>query len=112
LGYLGYISIMAITLFLSAKMKTNFAVIIISAVILFLPTLIPHSRTFRLINYIVALLPSKIMDGFFVLRSYKVYNIFGYLVLQPWVMIWTSILLTAAMLYFAYTSYKKHQVRN
>lgn len=112
LGYLAYLSLMTITLFISTKMKSNFGVIIISAVVLFIPTLIPHSRTFRLINYIVDLFPSKIMNGLTVLRSYKLYNIFGILVPQPWVMVAVSVLLSCVMIFFAHNSYKKHQVEN
>ena len=102
--------VMAVTLLLSAKMKSPFPVIICSALLLFGPSFLPYSKSGRLYNNLINLLPDKLMNGYSAFTHYAVYHIFGKPITAPYVMAATAIIVTMAVLPFAYLGFKRHQV--
>ncbi len=110
IGYMVIISITSIILFLSAIMKTSFAVVIIGALWIFVPMFIPSSKTSSLINSVLALLPAKAMDAFTVFSVYNTYNLFGNIITLPAAITLFSACLTVIALPSAYFRFKRHQV--
>ncbi|QUH28680.1 ABC transporter permease [Vallitalea guaymasensis] len=110
IGYVINLAVIALVMLLSSRMKTSYAVIIVSALCLFVPLFIPNSKTNLLIRQITSLLPANAMNTFLVFSVYDVYNFFGRLVSLPVVIVVTSILTIIITLPFTYRGFKKYQV--
>lgn len=110
IGYLACLMVMAITLLLSAKMKSPFSVMVCSAILLFGPMFIPYSKSSRLFNHLVNLFPIKMMNGYSSFSHYELYHVFGYLIPEPYFMGGTAVIVSVILLPFAYRSFKTHQV--
>lgn len=110
IGYVINLAVMAIVMLLSSRMKTSFAVIIVSTLWLFVPLFMPGSKTSLLLRQIISLLPANAMNTFLVFSVYDVYNFFGKLVSLPVVIVVTSILTIIITLPFTYRGFKKYQV--
>lgn len=110
LGYIACLVSTSIVMFLSAKLKTPFTVIIVSLAIIFIPMFFDTGLMPKYISYGMDLLPIKIIDVNNILGYYKFYNIFGILVSQPLVMILSSIVFIIILLPFTYRFFRKHEV--
>ncbi|MEG2769188.1 MAG: hypothetical protein RR902_00050, partial [Oscillospiraceae bacterium] len=109
-GYVAVMSVAAVTVLLSAKLKSPFLTIIASALIFFVPMAIPHSRYLKFINYGVSMFPINIMDTSVSLRTYKFIDFFG--ILTPLFVLATILLVMVVLICipFSVYSYKHHQV--
>jgi hypothetical protein len=110
IGYLVILSVMAITMFLSARLKTTFAVVLISTLWLLVPMFIPSSKTSQILIKIIGLLPAKSMHAFTVFSVYNTYNLFGNIVFLPSVIVMFASFITVISIPFAYMRFRKHQV--
>jgi len=110
IGYLACLMMMSVTLLLSARMKSPFSVIIWSTVLLFVPMFIPYSKSSRLFNHLIQLLPNKMLNSFEALTHYELYHIFGQMIPQHMVMTVLALLVTILLLPFVYRGFRNHQV--
>ncbi|WP_169834402.1 ABC transporter permease [Paenibacillus donghaensis] len=110
IGYIACLLIMSITLLFSARMKSPFSVILCSVVLLLAPLFIPDSKSSRLFNNLLNLLPSKMLDGYSVFARYESYHVFNRIIAEPWVIGAVALTFTLAFLPFTYHSFKHHQV--
>lgn len=110
LNYLIVMAVMSITMLLSSVCKTSFSAVIISALWVFVPLFIPSSKSSKLFNYIVNLLPSKALDTYTVFSVYDVYS-FGQTVISlPIVILLFSTIIVLIALPLAHRSFRRHQV--
>lgn len=99
----------AITLFLSAKLKSPFGVIIIISIITIMPIFITIPDTNIFLHNILSLIPSNMM-GYWALITPLLYELPGISVL-PYIFIPIfAVIVTIMILPFAYHSFKNHQV--
>lgn len=98
-----------IVLFLSAKLKTPFSVIIIAVTIIVAPMYISISQNNVVLYNLVNLMPSNMMEVWHI-TSPILYEIFN-LSIQPYIfMPIFSIIVTIILIPFTYSSFKKHQI--
>ena len=110
LNYLIVMAVMSITMLLSSVCKTSFSAVIISALWVFVPLFIPSSKSSKVFNYIVNLLPSKALDTYTVFSVYDVYS-FGQTVISlPIVILLFSTIIVIIALPLAHRSFRRHQV--
>jgi len=110
LGYLTCLMMTAVTLLLSARMKSSFPVIIASMLILFGGMLIPETSGNRLLQVISGLLPNRMTSGYEVLTDYRLFHLFGSPVPEPVGIAIFAVLVTVVALPFAWRSFRRHQV--
>lgn len=110
LGYFATLSIVAIVMMISARYKTAFTTIIVGLAIFVFPLFIPEIATSRLINYLVALFPIRIMNSGITADPFLLFNFFGNYI-QP-IPVYIVLLLACIIICipFAISGYKKHQV--
>lgn len=109
IGYMACMLISSIALFISAKFKSQFMSIIITTSVTFLPLITSERKLSRGLQYMLDLFPIN-MTGDSILKSYKLYNVFGNLVLQHYVMIGVCIIASLILLTLGYKSFRNHQV--
>ena len=110
LGYLASLIIMSIVMFISVKLKTPFTSVILSLVILFATSFIDKNSTPIILSYITDLLPLNMTHISSILNDYKLYNLFGFLISQPYIMIISFIVLTITLLRFTYKTFNKYSI--
>ncbi|MNW63682.1 hypothetical protein D3C74_419080 [compost metagenome] len=110
MGSLACLFVGAVTLWMSSMMKSPFTVIIASGVFLIGPIFIPASKSSRLFNHLMDLMPGNMADGFKKITSYEVFHIFGKLVPEYQVIVVFPILIIVLLLPLSYRAFKKHQV--
>jgi ABC-type transport system involved in multi-copper enzyme maturation permease subunit len=99
----------AVTLLLSSLFKSPFGVIIITSLLLFIPTMFNGMPNIILMN-IYKLLPTRMMAVWTILLDYTPYELFG-LAIPPYVFLpLFAAVASAAMLPFAWCAFKNHQV--
>lgn len=99
----------AITMLLSAKMKSPFSVIILISVLLIVPMLGSISETNIILFNLFHLLPTQMMSFSSAMESIQ-YEIFG-LVIKPYVFLpLFAATLSSLLTPFAYRSFKNHQI--
>lgn len=110
LSYVGLIFMAAITLFISSKGKNPFICVILSALVLYLPTIDLSSRSY-FVDKIISLFPANIMNanGLFELGVF--YNIFGIPLLQPILMMVIAIFGSGLLVRSTYNAFKNYQVQ-
>lgn len=107
--WIGLFLLGAMTLLLSAKLKSPFVVMAVSVGLLFIPMVIPSGVPY-ILQKIIALFPIKFMQGKDLFQSYTAYNLFGQVLVQPMFIVLFGIAASAVMLPFAYRAFRKHQV--
>ncbi|MBA9088300.1 ABC-type transport system involved in multi-copper enzyme maturation permease subunit [Fontibacillus solani] len=110
MGSLACLFVGAVTLWMSSMMKSPFTVIIASGIFLIGPIFIPASKSSRLFNHLMDLMPGNMADGFKKITSYEVFHIFGKLVPEYQVIVVFPILIIVLLLPLSYRAFKKHQV--
>ncbi|OAB42779.1 sigma-70 family RNA polymerase sigma factor [Paenibacillus glacialis] len=110
IGSLACLLVGAVTLWLSSRMRSPFHVIITIGILLIGPLLIPASKSSRLFNHMMDLLPGNMFDSFTKVTGYEVFHIFGQLIPEYKVMAGFSIIVIALLLPLTYRSFKTHQV--
>lgn len=111
LGYVGCLFISSLTMFLSSKVKTSFATIILIVLIIMVPStidqfLIQGSFWDKILN----MLPSQMLLGWKLLQTFTLYD-FGGKVITPYQLLPVLYgILASLLLPFAYRSFRKHQV--
>lgn len=109
-GYCMCLFMQGITLLLSAKMDSPFPVIICALVFYFVPSFLPYSRSSRMYNNILNLLPAKMAAAYAALTKYEVFHIPGLNIPYPVMLILTALIAATITLPFAYKGFHKHQV--
>lgn len=109
-GYIGCLVATSIAMFISSKLKNSFTVIIMTLGLLFVPRFINMGTMPKFIDYIVDLFPINIANINNTLGYYKFYDIFGVLVIQPWIMMIVSVILIITLLFFTDKACKNHEV--
>lgn len=109
LGYIGLLFMAAITLFISSKGKSPFIVVVLSALILYIP-MIDLSKISYLADKFISLFPVNIMNANENFELGVFYNLFGYPVGQPIVMIGIAVIISMLLVKFTFSSFKNHQV--
>ncbi|MCG7410158.1 ABC transporter permease [Paenibacillus sp. ACRRX] len=110
IGSLGCMFVGMVTLWLSSIMKSSFQVIITIGFFLIGPMFIPASKSSRLFNHIMDLLPANMFDGFKKVTSYEVFSVFGQLIPEYKVMAGFAIIMIVLLLPVSYRAFKNHQV--
>ncbi|MCB2306739.1 ABC transporter permease [Clostridium estertheticum] len=111
LGYVGCLFIGSLTMFLSSKVKTSFATIILIVLIIMVPStidqfLIQGSFWDKILN----MLPSQMLLGWKLLQTYTLYD-FGGKVITPYQLLPVLYGIFASLLLpFAYRAFRKHQI--
>jgi ABC-type transport system involved in multi-copper enzyme maturation permease subunit len=109
LNYLIVMAVMSITMLLSSVCKTSFSAVIISTLWVFVPLFIPSSKSSKVFNYIINLLPAKALDTYTVFSVYDVYS-FGQTVISlPIVILLFSAFIVLIALPLAHQSFRRHQ---
>ncbi|MEG0578028.1 MAG: hypothetical protein RR500_09240 [Bacilli bacterium] len=107
-SFVGLLFMTAITLFISSKAKSPFITVIIALSILYIPK-IDLSRVSYSVNNLLELFPINIMNAAEHVELGVFYNVFGTLILQPVMMIFTATVLSALLLLVTYRTFKNHQ---
>lgn len=110
LGYIACLVTISIAMLISSKLKNSFTVIITTLGLLFIPRFINIGNMPKFIDYIIDLFPINIANINNILGYYKFYNIFGTLVIQPWIMMIVSIILIIVLLFSTYKVFRNHEV--
>lgn len=109
LSLIGLLFIAAITLFISSKVKSPFITVILSASILYIPK-IDLSEVSYTANILQELFPINMMNAAEHIELGVFYNLFGTLLLQPFMMIFTASMISVLLITLTYKSFKNHQV--
>ncbi|AIQ17397.1 hypothetical protein H70357_12560 [Paenibacillus sp. FSL H7-0357] len=110
IGSLACLTVGAVTLWLSSRMSTPFPVIIVIVILLIGPLFFPASKSSRLYNHIMNLLPGKMVDGITRVTEYEGYSVFGQLIPSYKFATGFAIIVIALLLPFTYRAFKNHQV--
>ena len=110
IGYLGLMSLTAITLLISSKSRNAYTALIPLAAILFMP-LVDFSIISKVLQKIVLLFPVNVMWVSEIYRMGNFYNIFGLLVDQISAAIIVSVLSIIVFTPFSYRAFKSYQVQ-
>ncbi|MBU3215793.1 ABC transporter permease [Clostridium estertheticum] len=111
LGYVGCLFISSLAMFLSSKVKTSFATIILLGLIIMLPSTIDQ---FLIVgsfwDKVLNMLPSQMLLGWRLLQTFTLYD-FGGKVFTPYQILPVLYgIFISLLLPFAYRSFRKHQV--
>lgn len=109
-GYFMCLFMQGVTLLLSAKMASPFAVIICTLVFYFVPSFLPYSRSSRTYNNMLNLLPAKMAAGYTALTKYEVFHIWKMEISYPVMLILTALAVAVIALPFAGKAFHDHQV--
>lgn len=109
-GSLACLLVGGITLWLSSRLRSPFPVIIAVGILLFVPMSIPDSETSRLINHLMALLPSHMFDSFRNITNYEVFHMFGALIPEYLFAGGFAVFVMLVLLPFTYRAFRNHQV--
>lgn len=111
LGYVGCMFIGSLTMFLSSKVKTSFATIILIFIFIMVPATIGKSLiTESVWNKIIDILPHQMLLGWNIFRTYILYDIGGKVVTPYEVLPVLYGTLAVILLPFAYNSFRKHKI--
>ncbi|GIP34962.1 ABC transporter permease subunit [Paenibacillus sp. J2TS4] len=110
IGSLACLLVGAVTLWLSSRMSSSFPVIVTIGIFLIGPMFIPASKSSRLFNHMMHLLPSNMIDSFKRVTGYEVFHILGQLIPEYKVMVGVAVIVIVMLLPFAYQGFKKRQV--
>lgn len=111
LGYVGCMFIGSLTMFLSSKVKTSFATIILIFIFIMVPATIGKSLvTESAWNKIIDILPHQMLLGWNIFRTYILYDIGGKVVTPYEVLPVLYGILAVILLPFAYNSFRKHKI--
>ncbi|MBC9785806.1 hypothetical protein H1S01_15075 [Heliobacterium chlorum] len=110
LGYIGLILMATITLFLSSKGTSPFISVILSALLLYAPS-IDLSETSYLADKILSLFPFHIMHPTYHFEIALFYNLFGLILTQPVAMALTALLGSLLFTPAAYRTFQQHEVK-
>lgn len=108
-GYFMCLFMQGITLLLSAKMPSPFPVIICAMVFFFVPSFLSYSRSSRIYNNILNLMPAKMAAAYTALTKYEVFHIFGLKISYPLMLILTALFVSTITLPFSYRAFHKRQ---
>ncbi len=111
LGYVGCMFIGSLTMFLSSKVKTSFATIILIFIFIMVPATIGKSLVTESVwNKIIDILPHQMLLGWTIFRTYILYDIGGKVVTPYEVLPVLYGILAVILLPFAYNSFRKHKI--
>ncbi|WP_339247017.1 ABC transporter permease subunit [Paenibacillus sp. FSL F4-0243] len=110
IGSLACLMVGALTLWLSSLMSSPFSVIIVIGILVIGPLFIPASKSSRLFNHLIDLLPGNMFGGFKKITSYELFNLFGVLIPEYKVMAGFALVVIVLLLPLTYRAFKKHQV--
>lgn len=107
--FLACILVSAITMFLSAKIKSSFVVITMSGALIFIPIFMKCSYNTLLLYKLYLLLPSNMMNYTNMIDPIG-YKIFGVVIQQYIAMPIFALLVSMILIPFTYQMFKNHQV--
>ncbi|QWU13292.1 ABC-type transport system involved in multi-copper enzyme maturation, permease component [Paenibacillus sophorae] len=110
IGGLACLLVGAVTLWLSSRIRSPFPVIIAIVMFLFGPLFFSASKSNRLFNHLMDLLPGNMFDSFEKVTGYEVFHIFGQLIPEYKVMVGFAIIVIALLVPLTYRAFNKHQV--
>lgn len=110
IGSLACLMVGALTLWLSSRMNSPFSVIIVIGIYVIGPFFIPASKSSRLFNHLMDLLPANMFNGFKKITSYEVIDLFGVLILEYKFITGFAVVVIALLLPLTFRAFKKHQV--
>ena len=109
LSLIGLVFIAAITLFISSKTKNPFITVILSTAVLYIPK-IDVSEISYTAHILLGLFPINMMNAAEHFELGVFYNLFGFSVLQPIMMIFTAVIISILLTALTYKSFKNHQI--
>ena len=109
-GYFMCLLMQGITLLLSARMSSPFSVIICTMVFFITPSFLSYSRSSRIYNNILNLMPAKMAAAYAALTKYEVFHILGLKISYPVMLVLVALLVSIITLPFAYKAFHNHQV--
>jgi ABC-type transport system involved in multi-copper enzyme maturation permease subunit len=111
LAFLGYMSCFAVTILISSAVKSNFAVIAVSLLVLLAPMFIPEVQNQSTLTYLLDLFPIKMLESYSTLRAcFKLYPFGDTFITQPAAMLLAAGFICAVCLTAARIVYSKQQV--
>lgn len=110
IGSLACLTTGAVTLWLSSRMSTPFPVIITIVILLIGPLFFPASKSSRLYNHIMNLLPGNMVNGVARVTEYEAYSVVGQLIPGYMFAAGFAILVIALLLPFTCRAFRNHQV--
>jgi ABC-type transport system involved in multi-copper enzyme maturation permease subunit len=111
LGYLGCLFISSLGMFLSAKIKTSFATVILLILIIMVPATIGKQLfAGSLWNKILNLFPHQMLLGENLIDAYTLYDILGKIINPYQLLPFLYGIFAIILLPFAYKTFQKHQI--
>lgn len=110
INYVVVLSIMAFTMLLSAACKTPFAAVMIGTICTVAPLFFPTSKSSKLLNQIISLLPANAMDTHVVFSAYVLFPFGKLIITLPCMILISALVLIAVMLPAAQRQFCRHQV--
>ena len=112
LGYIACIFLGCLAMYLSARLKSSFASIIIIVVLVIFPSIINQFlSTKSFVGKFISLFPDQMLIGWRLLNTYTFYNIFGKVITPYHVLPFIYILLLILLLPLTYRSFQLHQTK-
>lgn len=108
MGLIGSLLLCAVTIFISAKCRSPFLSLILSAVVLYLPA-VNLSGISLSADKILKLFPIHLLSSPALFETGIFYNLFGHPIPQPIVMVGVAAICSAAFFFAAYRSFRQHQ---
>lgn len=112
ISFVGLLFLTSMILFISSRSKTPFISLIISAIIILLPTVHLDIFASRIVQKILMFLPTNILIGVNHFKTFEAFYLFGNVIMLPSVAMVVSGVLSILMVIGAYFSFKQHQVEN
>ena len=108
----GLLFLTSMILFISSRSKTPFISLIISAIIILLPTVHLDIFAGRVVQKILMFLPTNILIGVHHFKTFEAFYLFGNVIMLPSAAMAVAGILSILMVMGAYFSFKQHQVEN
>ena len=112
MSFVGLLFLTSMILFISSRSKTPFISLIISAIIILLPTVHLDIFAGRVVQKILMFLPTNILIGVHHFKTFEAFYLFGNVIMLPSAAMAVAGILSILMVIGAYFSFKQHQVEN
>lgn len=112
MSFVGLLFLTSMILLISSRSKTPFISLIISAIIILLPTVHLDIFAGRVVQKILMFLPTNILIGVHHFKTFEAFYLFGNVIMLPSAAMAVAGILSILMVIGAYFSFKQHQVEN
>jgi ABC-type transport system involved in multi-copper enzyme maturation permease subunit len=112
MSFLGVLFLTAMILLISSRCKNSFLSLIISTVIILLPTVPLAVFSGDTVSRVLMFFPTKILVGVDHFKTFEAFYVFGKVIMLPIAAAIVAAILSVLMTIGAYYSFKRHQIEN